>query len=170
MECIYYPELISYIINFLDKDSIKKFCCVFKDQDFIKECLKYTRISRLIKCKWTVRNEMKSICETIYSSKLDRISDICLELCINKKRGSFSNINFENNKIIKLHIDLNDHNYGSYIQRIKSTSLVKITLVYCKIGVFFIKDLKENCPNLKYLTLVYVKTDNNIIISKNILF
>lgn len=170
MESIYFPELVSYILNFLDKDSIKKFCCVFKDQEFIKECLKYTRIPRLIKCKWTIRNEMKSYCETVYNTNLDRISDICIDLCINKKRGGIvKNLNIENNKIIKLHIDLNSYKY-SYIENIKSTSLLRLKLVYCQIGDDFIEKLKEKCPKLEHITLVYVKTNNGVVISKNILF
>ena len=172
MESIYSPELISMILNFLDKDSIKKFCCVFKDQDFIKECLKYTRISRLIKCKWVMKKEMKSLCETVFNTNLDRVSDICIDLCINKKTNTDkkkAKINFENNKITKLHIDLKSFLYGSLIEKIKSTSLIKLTLVYCQVNKDFFIQLKENCPKLKFLTFVYVKTDNGVISEKYLL-
>lgn len=171
MDSIYFPEIISYIINFLEKDSIKKFCCVFKDQKFIKECLKYTRIPKLVKCKWTINNGIKSFRETVYNTNLDRVSDICIDLCINKKREYYRRrrtINFENNKIIKLHIDLNNHdgNNGSFIEKIKSTTLTKLTLVYCQIGEDFLENLKENCPNIKVINFIYVKTNNGIITKK----
>jgi hypothetical protein len=156
-----FPEVLSLILNFLDKDSIINFSCVIKDRHLIKESLKKTRLPMLLKCKWSYLNEMKSVNETVLYKNLNRISDICKNLIIYSNynyRYKHQNLYIENNNIEKLHIDLSCHNI--YVNIIKSLSLKELIIVHCKINKDFLENINENCPNIKKIKIFYSSIDN----------
>ena len=160
-------EIFCNIIIFLDKISLRKLDSAISDkklrhiflnilQSSYYQIIMNGRIDLLSVCKWSNIRNIKNYTEIVHFTNIKYVSSICKKLTV-FTQGKYSKYNlFDiNNDVIEyLYVDFGSQNFIKF-NSLKAKNLKKLIIVRGNNIQNVLDTIKNNCPKLETIKLIY---------------